>query len=108
MKGPPVPPPPTTTPRRQPPPPPPASRECACGVCVQDCELEFNECDGNTDNECCKCINRTPGCFPAEARISLENGKAVKMSELKVGDRVQTGKKSVTISEFLTEKKAQV
>ena len=31
------------------------------------------------------------GCFPSTARVHLENGKVVTMSELQVGDRVQTG-----------------
>ena len=31
------------------------------------------------------------GCFASTARVSLENGKSVAISELQVGDRVQTG-----------------
>ena len=31
-------------------------------------------------------------CFPSSARVILENGKSVTMSELQIGDRVQTGK----------------
>ena len=31
------------------------------------------------------------GCFPSTARVNLENGKSVMMSELQVGDIVQTG-----------------
>lgn len=31
------------------------------------------------------------GCFPSTASVSLENGKSIKMSELKIGDQVQTG-----------------
>ena len=34
---------------------------------------------------------RKPPCFPSTARVSLENGKSVIMSELQVGDRAQTG-----------------
>ena len=30
-------------------------------------------------------------CFPSDAKVSLENGISVKMSALKVGDKVQTG-----------------
>ena len=33
----------------------------------------------------------TEGCFPASATLRLENGNLVRMSELQVGDRVQTG-----------------
>ena len=35
---------------------------------------------------CCNCH-----CFPAMAKVHLENGKSVTMSKLEVGDRVQTG-----------------
>ena len=30
-------------------------------------------------------------CFPSNAKVNLENGKSVTMSELKIGDLVQTG-----------------
>ena len=93
MKGPPTSPPTTTTPRRQPPPTPPSAppvtRECACGVCHDDCA--YANCDKNTNKECYKCINKFPSCFPAAASVSLENGKLVKMCELQRGDRIQTG-----------------
>ena len=32
-----------------------------------------------------------PSCFPSESKVNLENGKSVTMSELNIGDRVQTG-----------------
>ena len=44
---------------------------------------------------CCPC--NTPLCLPGEGNVKIENGKSVKMSELIVGDRVQTGKTSVTM-----------
>ena len=31
------------------------------------------------------------GCFPSESRVKLENGKLVAMSELQIGDKIQTG-----------------
>ena len=31
------------------------------------------------------------GCFPSTARVKLDNGESVRMSELQVGDKVQTG-----------------
>ena len=31
------------------------------------------------------------GCFPSSFKVSLENGDSVTMSELQIGDRVQTG-----------------
>ena len=30
-------------------------------------------------------------CFPSVATVKVENGKSVTMSELEIGDRVQTG-----------------
>ena len=32
-----------------------------------------------------------PDCFPASAKVTLENGKSVAMSELQIGDRVKSG-----------------
>ena len=37
------------------------------------------------------------GCFPSSARIYLENGNIIAMSELQIGDQVKTGKKSFVI-----------
>ena len=37
------------------------------------------------------CCKKCDDCFPASARLSLENGDSVLMNELKVGDKVQTG-----------------
>ena len=31
------------------------------------------------------------GCFPSESRVKLENGKSATMSELQIGDKIQTG-----------------
>ena len=31
------------------------------------------------------------GCFPSMAKVNLENGKTVTMSELQIGDHVQAG-----------------
>ena len=39
-------------------------------------------------------------CFPLLAKVELENGDSVTMSELHIGDRVQTGMKSVPLSEL--------
>ena len=39
------------------------------------------------DSKCCSCDD----CFPASARLSLENSESVSMKGLKIGDRVQTG-----------------
>ena len=32
------------------------------------------------------------GCFPSVSRVQLKNGKSISMSELKIGDKVQTGR----------------
>ena len=36
------------------------------------------------------CCN-VPDCFPASAKVALENGKSVAMSELKIEDTVKSG-----------------
>ena len=43
---------------------------------------------------CCDCTKRNnSGCFPSSSKVNLENGKSVLMSDLQLGDQVQTGKK---------------
>ena len=34
----------------------------------------------------------TYGCIPSQAKVKLENGKITMISELLMGDKVQTGK----------------
>ena len=59
------------------------------------CVIEFVELGGVTASpSCCKC-DAEPGCFPSEARVSLENGKILTMNDLHVGDKVQAGKVNV-------------
>ena len=41
---------------------------------------------------------KTPTCFPSAAKVTLKNGKLVTMSELKIGDKVQTGNKEIKFS----------
>ena len=43
-----------------------------------------------------ECCTNCPKCFPSTARLTLENGQSIAMSELKVGDQVQTGMIKVT------------
>ena len=31
------------------------------------------------------------GCFPSNSKVTLQDGKSVRMSELQLGDKVQTG-----------------
>ena len=56
---------------------------CDCAPLLYSCTRFLD------DGSCCGCQEV---CFPSSARISLENGKKVTMSELQIGDRVQTGK----------------
>ena len=43
---------------------------------------------------CCDCVRRKkPRCFPSSSKVNLKNGKSVPMSDLQLGDQVQTGKK---------------
>ena len=42
---------------------------------------------------CCDCGSSS--CFPSTSKVNLESGKSVTMSELQLGDRVKTGKKSL-------------
>ena len=42
------------------------------------------------------CCNCSSPCFPSEASLILENGTSVAMSQLQVGDKVQTGKLNST------------
>ena len=37
------------------------------------------------------------GCFPSTAKVNLENGKSVKMSDLELGNRVQIGTNSISM-----------
>ena len=68
---------------------------CKCGTCVRSTKknwsllLDVLSVVPGSDEiyECCECSS----CFPAKARVSLENGKHKTMAELQVGDRVQTG-----------------
>ena len=67
----------------------------ACGVdrSKWDCNWQ------NKDWATCKASAYVPSvgrvtccnCFPSTARVSLENGNLVTMSELQIGDRVQAG-----------------
>ena len=61
---------------------------CDCGTTVD----VFDEC------VCARCRPPPPppeddddDCFPSTAKVNLDNGKTVTMSELKVGDFVATG-----------------
>ena len=57
-----------------------------CKACGCGCGTEWNP-DVAGHHRCKSCSI----CFPGIARLNLENGKSITMSELQVGDRVQTG-----------------
>ena len=67
---------------------------CDCGVCHREItslsQLTNVHGEGQSHDTgglfCCKC-----SCFPSAARVNLDNGKLGAMSELQVGDKVQTG-----------------
>ena len=58
------------------------------GVCVDCAEYCWSGWK-NTVLSCCNCHKYD--CFPSAGKVKLENGKVVQMSELQVGDKVQTG-----------------
>ena len=47
-----------------------------------------------------RCHKTGCSCFPSTATVNLENGRRVKMSELQVGEKVQTGMKSASIPQM--------
>ena len=53
--------------------------------CKASCDMHF--CDYNAHINHYECCN----CFPASAKVSLENGKSVTMSGLQIGDAVKSG-----------------
>ena len=61
------------------------------------CEIEINAKCKNVCwpdfGSCCDCQEQTKKCFPSTSKVNLANGRSVKMSELKLGDQVQTGNK---------------
>ena len=52
---------------------------------------------GTLNNNAAKNGGGGRGCFPVSARLSLESGKSVAMSELQIGDKVQTGMQTMII-----------
>ena len=68
---------------------------------VLDCpSLCYAKCD-NTYH-CCVAPPPPPpaseNCFPSSARLMLESGKSVTMSELKIGDRIETGEQILSLN----------
>ena len=62
--------------------------ECESKNCNAACSN-----DGGDTISCCECPKK--GCFPSSAKVYLENGKSATMSELQIGDQVQTGNKNI-------------
>ena len=57
-----------------------------CSSCKEYCPTR-NRCFDEAENRCIGCL----GCFPASSTVFLENGQSVTISELNIGDRVQSG-----------------
>ena len=67
------------------------------------CRLDGYNCACNSNNDdgydcfrgatcdTCQCTGKCAECFPSSAKVRLENGKSVTMSELQIKDQVQTG-----------------
>ena len=47
---------------------------------------------------CVQCPPPKSSCFPVSATVHLENMKTITMAELRVGDRVKTGRETKRIS----------
>ena len=62
---------------------------CTCPYTDRWCTLACFNRDRNRNWQCSGTCRAD--CFPSTAKVTLENGKSIKMSELQVGDRVQTG-----------------
>ena len=63
-----------------------SSRSLACDHrnCKRVCWPDFKS--------CCDCdFQKKKKCFSSASEVNLENGKSVTISELQLGDRVQTG-----------------
>ena len=82
-------------------------KRCACPESVNAPPDDYRccpcDCDCGTTRDLqdqCVCASCSPpppppddddDCFPSTATVNLDNGKTVMMSELEVGDRVQSG-----------------
>ena len=92
--------------------------DCVCNAISADfagccpCNCPCSVCPGQItyiNYRCCTCSppssssDSGEGCFPSFAKVNLENGKSVTMSELQVGDRVQTGIDVWYTPSFLSE-----
>ena len=75
-----------------------------CPVSLQDCSCRTQYCEeafrcwNGWITYCCwpaenrdECHEHKGTCFPSTAKLRLQDGRSVAMSELQVGDRVQTG-----------------
>ena len=65
-------------------------------VCEIDIESKCKNVCWPDFGSCCDCKKRKK-CFPSNSKVKLANGNSVMMSELQLGDQVQTGNNS---SEF--------
>ena len=58
--------------------------------CVPQCSNKYHCCEGIPTQT--KAPGASSSCFPSTASLNLHNGKSVTMSELQIGDKVQTGR----------------
>ena len=45
-------------------------------------------------------LDKNRKCFPSDAQVKLENGKSVTMSDLQIGNQVQTGMSFLLMVEY--------
>ena len=76
--------------------------DCNCGddspdgalCCPCNCPCDYCHSYGVV-YECCQCRPPPPpkssSCFPSFAKVMIENGKMITMSDLQLGDRLETG-----------------
>ena len=69
--------------------------------CINGCKRACNPGE-KPGRKCCECI-KSNGCFPSVAQTTLQNGDSVTMSDLQIGDRVQSGTDGSYIFEFSFE-----
>ena len=60
---------------------------CKCGIVKKSFQDLFSLVDLQNTYSCKKC----KGCFPGASSIKLKSGRSIAMSELQVGDHVETG-----------------
>ena len=60
-------------------------------MCVATCGDKYHCCEGIPTRTKAPGASSSSSCFPSSASVNLQNGKSVTMSDLQIGDKVQTG-----------------